>query len=131
VALQRATSGRVRVFVAAWQFHGYEPLGAAGFWSYDCWMGPAPVIALRDAMREGRATDAADITLDLYPPRDQLPSLTWRETLAKIAIGHAGYVEPGPLRAPFVVIPPEVDRLARGRSERWLELCQRYQPARG
>jgi len=126
VALQRATGGKVRVFVAAWQFHGYEPLGAAGFWSYDCWMGPAPVTALRDAMLEGRATEAADITLDLYPPRDQLPSLSWRETLAKIAIAHAGYVDPGPLRPPFVHIPPEIDQSARARSERWLALCQRY-----
>ncbi len=126
VALQRATGGRVRVFVAAWQFHAYQPLGAAGFWSYDCWMGPAPLIKLRDAIAAGRSEEGADITLDLYPPRDQLPPLSWRETLAKIAISYAKYVEPGPLRPPFVIIPPEVEQAARDRSARWLAACERY-----
>jgi dihydrodipicolinate synthase/N-acetylneuraminate lyase len=126
VALQRATQDRIRVFVAAWQFHGYQPLGAAGFWSYDCWMGPEPLIRLRDAMLAGRTDEGADITLDLYPPRDALPSLSWRETLAKIAISYAGYVEPGPLRPPFVIIPPEIDKAARDRSARWRAARERY-----
>jgi dihydrodipicolinate synthase/N-acetylneuraminate lyase len=129
VALQRATEGRIRVFVAAWQFHGYRALGAAGFWSYDCWMGPAPLVKLRDAVLAGRSEEGADITLDLYPPRELLPSLSWRETLAKIAISHARYVEPGPLRPPFVIIPPEVDQAARDRSARWLAACERYSGA--
>lgn len=129
VAVQRATDGRVRVFVAAWQFHAYQPLGAAGFWSYDCWMGPAPLISLRDAIVAGRSDEGADITLDLYPPRDHLPSLSWRETLAKVAIAHAGYVEPGPLRPPFVIIPSEIDQAARDRSARWLAACERYAAA--
>jgi hydratase-aldolase len=126
VALQRATGGRIHVFVAAWQLHGYQPLGAAGLWSYDCWMGPEPLVRLRDAMREGRLDEAADITLDLYPPREQLPPLSWRETAAKVAIGHAGYVEPGPLRPPFVIIPPEVERAAQERSARWQAARERW-----
>lgn len=125
-ALQRATGGRIKVFVATWQFHGYEPLGAAGFWSYDCWMGPEPVLRLRDAVRAGRRDEAADITLDLYPPREQLPSLSWRETLAKLAIAKAGYVDPGPLRPPFVLIPPEVERAAEERSARWQAARSRW-----
>jgi dihydrodipicolinate synthase/N-acetylneuraminate lyase len=126
VALQRATRDRIRVFVAAWQFHGYEPLGAAGLWSYDCWMGPEPLVRLRDAMRDGRHDEGADITLDLYPPREQVPSLSWRETAAKLAVAHAGYVQPGPLRPPFVVIPPEVDRAAQDRAARWQAARVRY-----
>ncbi|NJD27407.1 MAG: dihydrodipicolinate synthetase [Chloroflexi bacterium] len=129
VALLRATQGRIRTFVAAWQFHGYHSLGAAGFWSYDCWMGPDPLLRLRDAVLAGRLDEGADVTLDLYPPREQLPSLSWRETLAKVAIAHAGYVEPGPLRPPFVIIPPEVDQAARDRSARWLAACERYSGA--
>jgi dihydrodipicolinate synthase/N-acetylneuraminate lyase len=126
VAIQRATRGAIRTFVATWQFHGYEPLGAAGFWSYDCWMGPEPVLRLRDAMRAGRREEAADITLDLYPPLEQVPPLSWRETLAKLAIARAGYVEPGPLRPPFVVIPPEIERAAEARSARWQASRERW-----
>ncbi len=128
IALSRATGSDLSVFVAAWQYLAYADYGAAGLWSYDCWMGPWPLLRLRDAVAAGQRERAADITLDLYPPRDQLPPLSWRETAAKIAIGHAGYIQPGPLRPPFVTIPPEVDRTARERSERWLAACERYRP---
>lgn len=131
IALNRATGADLSVFVAAWQYHPYADYGAAGLWSYDCWMGPGPIVRLRDAVQEGQPDLASEITLDLYPPRDQPPPLNWRETAAKIAIGHAGYVQPGPLRPPFVVIPPEVDRAARDRSNRWLAACDRYRPAAG
>jgi hypothetical protein len=41
----------------------------------------------------------------------------------------AGYVEPGPLRAPFLDIPPEVLEAQRKRVERWQRLCAKYAPA--
>ena len=129
LALTRGEMADLRIFVTAWQWAAYAPLGAAGFWSYDCWMGPAPLLRLRDVVRKSDMDAAAEITLELYPPLPQPPSLQWRETLAKIAIRHAGYCDPGPLRPPFVEIPPEVDRAARARAERWLAAVERYRPA--
>jgi len=129
LALTRGEMGELRIFVTAWQWAAFAPLGAAGFWSYDCWMGPPPLVRLRDAVRYGDMDAAAEITLDLYPPLPQPPSLQWRETLAKIAVRYAGYCDPGPLRPPFVEIPPEVDRAARARAERWLASVERYRPA--
>jgi hypothetical protein len=41
----------------------------------------------------------------------------------------AGYVEPGPLRAPFLDIPQEVLDGQRKRVERWQRLCAKYAPA--
>ena len=41
-------------------------------------------------------------------PERAKPNLSWRETASKLGIGMAGYVEPGPLRAPFLDIPQEV-----------------------
>ena len=55
--------------------------------------------------------------------------LSWRETASKIAIGMAGYVEPGPLRPPFLDIPQEVIELQRKKVERWQRLCAKYAPA--
>lgn len=129
LALTQGPGDAMRIFVTAWQWAAYAPLGAAGFWSYDCWMGPAPVIRLRDAIAAGDFQAAAGITLDLYPPLPQPPNLQWRETLAKVAIGHAGYCHPGPLRPPFLEIPPGVERAARGRAERWLAAVGRYSPS--
>jgi hypothetical protein len=89
-------------------------------------MGPEPVLRLRDAIRAGRREEAADITLDLYPPVDQLPPLSWRETAAKLAIARAGYVEPGPLRPPFLVIPPDVERAVEARAAKWQAARERW-----
>jgi hypothetical protein len=41
----------------------------------------------------------------------------------------AGYVEPGPLRPPFLDIPPEVIAAQKKKVERWQGLCAKYAPA--
>jgi len=55
--------------------------------------------------------------------------LSWRETGSKLAIAMAGYVEPGPLRPPFLEIPADVIDTQRKRVERWQTLCAKYAPA--
>ena len=92
------------------QYATYAELGAAGFWSIDAWMGPWPHLALRDAVKRGDLEAAKAITLDIVPPGQPPANLSWRETASKIAIRMSGYVDPGPLRPPFVEIPAEVTR---------------------
>ena len=53
-------------------------------------------------------------------------NLSWRETAAKIAIRMAGYVDPGPLRPPFVEVPAEVTERMKLRVERWHKVCAKY-----
>ena len=112
------------VFVAAWQFDSYAPLGAAGFWSYDCWMDPVPHIRLRDAVRAGDRSVAGQLTIRLHPRPSSPQSLSWRETAAKIAIAKAGYCEPGPLRPPFVIIPTAVTERAEARASSWRAVAE-------
>ena len=38
----------------------------------------------------------------------------------------SGYVDPGPLRPPFVEIPAEVTERMRQRVERWTQVCAKY-----
>lgn len=129
--LMKTIDGRMSVFCGTWQYFSYADIGAAGFWSYHCWMGPTPVLRLRDAVREGDRALAREITFELSPPYEgpTPPDVRWRETAAKIAIRHAGYVDPGPLRHPFVNVPEAVDSNARRLASRWQELCQIYRPA--
>jgi len=125
--LAELARGKMSVFVNQLQYAAYAPLGAPGFWSIDAWMGPWPTLALRDAVRRGDARKAAEITLEIAPPPGASPpSLSWRETAAKIAVRYAGYVDPGPLRPPFVEIPAEVDALQKRKSEKWKGLCDKY-----
>lgn len=128
--LIEAVKGHISVFVNTLQYVAFQPLGAPGFWSIDSWMGPWPLLALRDAVKRGDWALAKQITLDIGPQNSNSPSLSWRETAAKIAVKYAGYVEPGPLRPPFVEIPQEVDEGMKKKAERWKMLCEKYRPAK-
>lgn len=122
--LMEMARGKMSVFVNQLQYAAFQPLGAPGFWSIDSWMGPWPLLALRDAMARGDLDRATEITLALAPPVGAPPAnLSWRETAAKIRIRYAGYVDPGPLRPPFIEIPAEVDDAARRKAEQWKTLC--------
>jgi len=121
-----STQGKIRVFVHQLQYSAYRPFGAAGFWSIDAWMGPWPQLALRDAVEKGDYRRANSITLDIMPSGGGAKNPSWRETAAKIAIRYAGYVDPGPLRPPFVEAPPEVEAAQKKRAERWRALCVKY-----
>ena len=126
--LHRQTEGRLSVFCFQGQYAEYAGLGAAGFWSIDAWMGPWPQLALREAIRRGDAALAREITDDIIPPgsRPAQPDLTWREGGSKIAARMAGYVDPGPLRPPFVEVPEEVTERMRQRAARWKTVCEKW-----
>jgi hypothetical protein len=40
----------------------------------------------------------------------------------------AGYVDPGPLRPPFVEIPEDVVEKQRARVAYWKTICEKYRP---
>jgi dihydrodipicolinate synthase/N-acetylneuraminate lyase len=120
------TKGRISIMVNQFQSVPMVEMGAAGFWSIDAWLGPWPLLTLRDALKARDFTRAREIILDLAPSGTTKPDLSWRETASKIAIRYAGYVDPGPLRAPFLEIPPEIDAAARRKAERWNDACRRY-----
>lgn len=116
----------LRVFVSTRQYYPYSLLGAAGTWSYECWMGPSPLIQLRRYMQCGDYDQATTLIRQLTSPVEGGPGdLRWREVASKIAIRHAGYCDPGPLRVPYTQVPDDVDDTARRRAAQWLELAKR------
>ena len=44
--------GKMSIFVYQGQYYPYANYGAAGCWSIDAWMGPWPLLALRDALNK-------------------------------------------------------------------------------
>ncbi|HEY7062656.1 MAG TPA: dihydrodipicolinate synthase family protein [Chloroflexota bacterium] len=126
--LTEIVGGKISVFVNQLQYYPYAELGAAGLWSIEAWQGPWPLLRLRDAVAAGDTATARQIILELGSDGDGPPNLSWRETARKISIRYAGYCDPGPLRPPFVEIPPAVDERARRRAAYWNELCAKYRP---
>ena len=127
--LCKLTKGRMSMMVNQGQYFSYADMGAAGFWSIDAWMGPWPQLALRDAIARGDRALAQEITDDFVAPSTGAkPNLSWRETASKIAVRLSGYVDPGPLRPPFVVVPENVIEAQKKKVERWQKLCAKYKP---
>jgi len=116
--------GGVSLFVRQAQLPAYAPLGAAGCWAIDAWMGPWPLLLLRDACKAGDYETAKRVTLEM----GRVPStqdLKWRDLVAKLAMNDAGYCTAGPLRAPFRRIPDAMIEVARARGRAWRELAER------
>jgi trans-o-hydroxybenzylidenepyruvate hydratase-aldolase len=123
--LMEVTRGHLAVFSNQAQLFPYAFLGAAGCWSIGAWMGPWPLLHLRDACLAGDWERARQISLELGIDRP-LQDLHWRESSLRISINEAGYCQTGPLRAPFYHVPADVVETARTRGRRWRDLAERY-----
>lgn len=91
---------------AAWSMYGEELVGMA--WSSTTACGPAPVLALRDALRENRIDDARWLTERLrwaHEPflvgQDFTEFAKYNIPLEKIRVNEAGYLAVGKCRPPY------------------------------
>lgn len=129
--LMEAIDGRMSVFVNQSQMYPFGFQGAAGCWSIYAWMGPGPVLRLRDACRAGDEALAKEICMAMSA-RSHTPvtdaDLHWRENGHKYAINAAGYCNVGPLRPPFRNVPPEVAERGERVARKWLALVEKYAP---
>lgn len=128
--LMSVVKGKISVLCNQSQAYPFVQMGASGCWSINAWLGPWPVLRLRDAWRAGDWETVKQICLDLEAHgRTKTGSgLNWRENHAKLAMNYAGYCAPGPLRPPFRNIPPEVTEDAKKLAEGWKKLCEKYPP---
>ena len=129
--LDKIVKDKISVFCNTLQAHPYGELGAAGFWSFDLWMGPWAILRMRDAFEARDWGRVQEIMFDIASAGAGGPQdLSWRETLAKVAMRSAGYCDPGPLRPPFINVPDGVKAKADLLAQNWKALSERYQPAR-
>jgi dihydrodipicolinate synthase/N-acetylneuraminate lyase len=125
--LMEIVRGKISVFVNQAQYYPYRDFGAAGFWSIDIWMGPEPLLYYKKMVEDGNIAKAKEVLAELsFYYRGGDDDLRWRETGHKIATRYAGYVDPGPLRPPFIKIPDDVNERQRRRAEHWRGLCDKY-----
>jgi dihydrodipicolinate synthase/N-acetylneuraminate lyase len=90
----------------AWEMYGEELVGMA--WSSTTACGPAPVLALRDALQQGRTDDARWLTERLrwaHEPflvgQDFTEFSKYNIPLEKIRVNAAGYISVGKCRPPY------------------------------
>lgn len=123
--LQRLTQGRVSVFVNQTQLYPYYGMGAAGCWSTEVWMGPWPILHLRNLVRRGENDKAAEVIADINVASQGKP--VPGEGFKRPA-EYADYCKVGPTRTPFLHFPDVRIEQAKKRAAHWMEMNERYRP---
>jgi 4-(2-carboxyphenyl)-2-oxobut-3-enoate aldolase len=128
VQLQKIVRGKISVFVNQAQLYPYARLGAAGCWSIDVWMGPWPVLRLRDCIAGGKDEQALEVVKELLGTGTGGRPDASEGTAGKTGIEHAGYIKPGPNRPPFLHLSEAAVERAGKRAAYWKGLCEKYRP---
>jgi hypothetical protein len=103
-------------------------MGAAGCWSIDAWMGPWPVLYLRNLVIEGKDEEALRVVADILGGREGRRPDAEEMSAAKLTLEFAGYCNPGPTRTPIAQFSTAAIERARKKAEHWKKLCAKYRP---
>lgn len=129
MALQNIIQGKMSTFCNQWQYYPYAQWGARGFWSTAAWMGPQPLIYLRNLVDAGEYDKAREVLMDISNGgrnREGRGELDPQDNSRKLGADYAGYCVQGPNRSPYVVVTPESLQQAIKHAERWKRLVEKY-----
>jgi 4-(2-carboxyphenyl)-2-oxobut-3-enoate aldolase len=128
VRLMEIIRGKISVMTNQAQMFPYCRMGAAGCWSIDAWMGPWPVLHLRNLLRAGKDQEALHVIAEIMAAGGGERPAGNEGAAAKLPIEFAGYVDPGPARTPIVTFAEKTIEAAKKKAEAWKALCAKYRP---
>ena len=130
MALQRHVRGKLSIFTNQTQYYPYQQWGARGFWSTACWMGPWPLLYLRDLVDAGEYEKAEQVLFDITGGKtggaEEVAGPM--DNARRLGASYAGYSNQGPNRSPYRVVAPESLERQIKIAERWKGLCDKYRP---
>lgn len=128
VRLIEIIRGKISVMTNQAQMFPYYKMGAAGCWSIDAWMGPWPVLHLRNLVRAEKDQEALQVIAEIMSVAGGERPGGNEGATAKLPIEFAGYVKPGPARTPIVKFSETTIERAKKKAEGWKKLCDKYRP---
>ena len=128
VNLQKIIQGKISVLTNQAQLFPFYRMGAAGCWSIDAWMGPWPVLYLRNLVREGKDQEALQVIGEMLAGGGGGRPEANEGSAGKLTLEFAGYCNPGPTRTPVAQFSPTVIERAKKKAEHWKSLCAKYRP---
>jgi len=128
VGLMEIIRGKISVMTNQAQMFPYYRMGSSGCWSIDAWMGPWPVLYLRNLVRAGKDHEALQIITEIMSAAGGERPGGNEGATAKLPIEFAGYVKPGPARTPIVKFSESAIERAKKKAEGWKKLCDKYRP---
>jgi 4-(2-carboxyphenyl)-2-oxobut-3-enoate aldolase len=128
VRLMEIIRGKISVMTNQSQMFPYYRMGSAGCWSIDAWMGPWPVLHLRNLVRAEKDQEALQVISEIMSAAGGERPGGNEGATAKLPIEFAGYVKPGPPRTPIIKFSDTTIERARKKAEGWKKLCDKYRP---
>jgi 4-(2-carboxyphenyl)-2-oxobut-3-enoate aldolase len=128
VRLMDIIRDKISVMTNQTQMVPYYRIGAAGCWSIDAWMGPWPVLHLRNLVRAGKDQEALQVIKEIMAVAGGERPGGNEGATAKLPIEFAGYVNPGPARTPIITFSDTTIERAKKKAEGWNALCVKYRP---
>jgi len=128
VRLQEIVGDKISVMTQQAQLYPYYKLGATGCWSIDAWMGPWPVLHLRNLVRVGKDVEAVQVVADLIGAAGGDRPTAGEMVSSKLPVELAGYVNAGPTRTPVSPFSQATIDRAKKKAESWQKLCDKYKP---
>ena len=136
----KASRGSISFMPIDSEYYGavkLAPDSVRAFWSSGASCGPAPAIALRDAVELGRSTgdwsraseisdDMATATLPIVAYGNMTLFQEQNVTLEKHRMASAGWMKPGPNRPPYHRPSDQALEFARTGGEAWAKLQSKY-----
>lgn len=132
----KAVRGRIRIMPIDMQMYPswrLAPEETVACWSSSASCGPAPVLALCDALRCSDDARAKAIHEDIvWACQTLLPGgnfevfSMYNIPLEKLRMSEAGYVKAGPCRPPYFVIPEAFAEGACEAGRRWAQIARKY-----
>ena len=136
----RAVEGRIRLLPIETDWHYLArlfPDQVTACWSGNVACGPAPLVALRDAIRARDWDESARVGEELewalgplYPEAGPEAFLRYSIRLDNAEFEAAGFITPGPVRPPYSEAPEPFVNGAREAGHRWAKLQERYATGR-
>jgi hypothetical protein len=136
VEKQRVTNGRVNFLpneMVVGKFHALAPDRTTACWATAAAMGPAPAIAMINAIVANDTAVIESMTREIAYVHEPIAPLladpavfaSYNIQVEKVRIKAAGYCDPGPVRPPYDVLPDDTAAASRECGLRWAALRDR------
>lgn len=136
-----ASGGKIKFLPndsGVYEFMKLSPETTTACWSTAASMGPAPALAVMNAILAGDTARAEAVSNDIAWSNEPVEPIvrdaelfaSFNIQLEKIRINAAGYCNGGPIRPPYQTVPEKIAEPARECGRRWSELTKKYQTAK-
>lgn len=130
------TNGRIHILpneMTVHEFYAQSPETTTACWATAAGMGPAPAIALMNAILGKRSAEVESIACDIAWANEPLKPIfgnpevfgSYNIQVEKTRINAAGYCRCGPVRPPYAHMPSDYEAMSKECGRRWAELCNR------